>query len=257
MRVKIIKPRPLLAPFVRTFTVIETQVETTRALIPEAGAVLGFRYRGYSEQVETGTPVRLPEIVVTGIRDTVRHMRTSAGGGIVVAALRETGFAELFTESPQELSGTIIPLEELLSHSETERIASTIRNAADDEARVSIVERFLLARRSHGRADPLVSAAVRVIHSTHGSARVAALASQFDISQDRLEKRFRHTVGLSPKRLASLVRLRHAIGLHRPGMPLAQLSADAGYFDQSHFIRAFRSMVGQTPHRFFEALKHC
>lgn len=184
-------------------------------------------------------------------------MRTSAGGGIVVAALRETGFAELFTESPHELFGASIPLEELVSRSETERIASTLRNATDDEARVSIVERFLLARRLHGRADLLVSAAVRMIHSTHGSARIAALASQLDISQDRLEKRFRRTVGLSPKRLASIVRLRHAIGLHHPDMPLAQLSADAGYFDQSHFIREFRSVVGQTPQRFFDAPNRC
>lgn len=257
MRVKIFKPGPLSAPFVRTFTVIEAQEETTRTLIPEPGAVLGFRYRGHSEQLEAGTAVRLPDMVCTGIRETVRHMRTSAGGGIVVAALRETAFAELFTESPHELPGTSMPLEELVSRYEIERIASTMRNATDDEARVSIVERFLLARRLHGRADSLVSAAVRVIHSTHGSARIAALASQLDISQDRLEKRFRRTVGVSPKRLASIVRLRHAIGLHRPGMPLAQLSVDAGYFDQPHFIREFRSIVGQTPQRFFDASKHC
>jgi len=257
MRVKNFKPGPLLAPFVRTFTVIEAPMDTTRALIPELGAVLGFRYRGHSEQLETGTPVRLPDMVFTGIRETVRHMRTSAGGGIVIAALRETGFAELFTQSPHELAGTSIPLEELVSRSETERIAAAIRNATDDEARVSLVERFLLARRLHRRADTLVSAAVRAIHMTHGSTRIAALASQLDISQDRLEKRFRHRVGLSPKRIASIVRLRHAIGLHRPGLPLAQLSADAGYFDQSHFIREFKSILGQTPQRFFDTPEHC
>jgi methylphosphotriester-DNA--protein-cysteine methyltransferase len=257
MRVKIFKPSPLLAPFVRTFTVIEAPMDATRVLIPELGAVLGFRYRGHSEQLETGTPVRLPDMVFTGIRETVRHMRTSAGGGIVIAALRETGFAELFTQSPHELAGTTIALEELVSRSETERIASAIRTATNDEARVSLVERFLLARRLHGRADTLVSAAVRAIHVTHGSTRIAALASQLDISQDRLEKRFRHRVGLSPKRLASIVRLRHAIGLHRPGLPLAQLSADAGYFDQSHFIRECKSILGQTPQRFFDTPEHC
>lgn len=257
MRVKIFKPSPLLAPFVRTFRVIEAPTDTTRALIPELGAVLGFRYRGHSEQLETGTPVRLPDMVFTGIRETVRHMRTPAGGGIVIAALRETGFAELFTQSPHELAGTSIPLEELVSRSETERIASAIRNATDDEARVSLVERFLLARRLHGSADTLVSAAVRAIHVTHGSTRIATLASQLDISQDRLEKRFRHMVGLSPKRLASIVRLRHAIGMHCPGLPLAQLSADAGYFDQSHFIREFKSILGQTPQRFFDTPEHC
>jgi AraC-like DNA-binding protein len=38
---------------------------------------------------------------------------------------------------------------------------------------------------------------------------------------------------------------------------MARLSAAAGYFDQSHFIREFRSVTGETPQRFFEASDHC
>jgi AraC-like DNA-binding protein len=35
------------------------------------------------------------------------------------------------------------------------------------------------------------------------------------------------------------------------------LSAEAGYFDQSHFIREFRSVIGAAPHQFFAARDHC
>ena len=33
--------------------------------------------------------------------------------------------------------------------------------------------------------------------------------------------------------------------------------ADAGYFDQSHFIREFRGITGEAPGKFFGADEHC
>jgi AraC-like DNA-binding protein len=33
--------------------------------------------------------------------------------------------------------------------------------------------------------------------------------------------------------------------------PLAEAALDAGFFDQSHFIREFRKFAGETPRVFF------
>lgn len=35
--------------------------------------------------------------------------------------------------------------------------------------------------------------------------------------------------------------------LHRPGLSLTQIGLEAGYYDQSHFIREFKSFTGLTP----------
>jgi DNA-directed RNA polymerase specialized sigma24 family protein len=48
-------------------------------------------------------------------------------------------------------------------------------------------------------------------------------------------------VGASSKQLATILRLRRAIQASRQGESLTRLSIDAGYFDQPHFVREFRS----------------
>lgn len=40
-------------------------------------------------------------------------------------------------------------------------------------------------------------------------------------------------------------------------MNLAKLSLEAGFYDQAHFIRHFRSMAGVPPGRFFESEAFC
>jgi AraC-like DNA-binding protein len=87
--------------------------------------------------------------------------------------------------------------------------------------------------------------------------RVGDLADDLDVGLDSLEKRFRQAVGASPKQLATITRLRHAVESYRPGESLTRLSLDAGYFDQSHFIREFRAFTGTPPRRFFATNEHC
>jgi AraC-like DNA-binding protein len=56
---------------------------------------------------------------------------------------------------------------------------------------------------------------------------------------------------VSPKKFASLVRLRHAVRLRAAGVDLTTVAHMAGYFDQSHFIKDFRRATGSSPEAFF------
>jgi methylphosphotriester-DNA--protein-cysteine methyltransferase len=123
-----------------------------------------------------------------------------------------------------------------------------------------LLERLLLERRrplTAASTDALVDAAVRAIRDARGVVHVGALARELSISRDRLEKRFRHAVGTTPKHLASIHRLRRALQLCRGKPSFSQVALDAGYFDQSHFIREFRAFTGDSPGRFFASVEHC
>jgi AraC-like DNA-binding protein len=257
MRVLVIQPREQLAPFVRRFTVVEAEDETTRVLLPETGMVMGLRYRGEARLLENGSATRLPDASLAGLRGTVRRVCTSAGGGVLLAMLREEEAAAFLPGPLHELFGATAPLDAVLPRGEVESAAARVRDGRSLAERVAAFEEFLLARLALRRRDDLVAAAVRAIRAAPGSIRIRALAARLGISQDRLEKRFRRVVGASPKQLASILRLHRAVDSHRRGASLTRAAAGAGYFDQSHFIREFRAATGEAPQRFFDAGDDC
>jgi methylphosphotriester-DNA--protein-cysteine methyltransferase len=156
-----------------------------------------------------------------------------------------------------ELFGTTVDLELLLGRSDVQRLHERVLEADGDAGRVAALQDHLLASRGNNEPDLLAERAAAVITAARGAVRISALAEELGIGQDRLEKRFRRAVGASPKQLASMVRVRHAIDSYRPGTTMARLSADAGYFDQSHFNREVRAVTGRAPTKLFGAGDHC
>ncbi|MFE9565176.1 helix-turn-helix domain-containing protein [Streptomyces sp. NPDC006487] len=62
--------------------------------------------------------------------------------------------------------------------------------------------------------------------------------------------RFREQVGLSPKAMARVFRLQHALRLLAAGTAAAQVAAVCGYHDQAHLSREVKAMTGLPPSRF-------
>jgi AraC-like DNA-binding protein len=257
MRVTHIEPARLVAPFVATFTIVEASKESTRLLIPDSGITLGFRYGGSASELGASSAARVPDFSLAGLRSTARRMCTSAGGGVVLAKFREAGAAAFFQVPLHELFGDTVPLDLLAHRSEVEHTAEQVFSATNDVERVASIERFLLRRLVAHHRDRLVERAASAIRSRPAEIRVGALAQELGLSRDRLEKRFRRVVGCSPKQLASIFRLHHAVGSYRPGLTMTRLASEAGYADQSHFNREFRVATGETPQQFFGAGAYC
>ncbi|WP_426756775.1 helix-turn-helix domain-containing protein [Myxococcus sp. Y35] len=257
MAVTVFTPSERLAPFVRVFEVMETQEEMTRVLIPEPSIVIGFRFRGASQLVEGGEARTVPDSVISGLRVSARRMRTLAGSGIILAKFRAGGAAFFFDTPMHLLFGETLALDSLVPRAQVDRVASRIADAGDDARRVALLDAFLLSRLRPHAVPGAVQAAVQALQSEPGAVRIARLARDLGLSQDALEKGFRRAVGASPKRLASILRLKSAVSAYRPGMRLSQLAHEAGYYDQSHFNRELRAAVGEAPTRLLGSSDYC
>ncbi|WP_342379722.1 helix-turn-helix transcriptional regulator [Myxococcus stipitatus] len=79
--------------------------------------------------------------------------------------------------------------------------------------------------------------------------RMEQVAELAGMEPRNLQRRFRAAVGVSPKWVLQRYRLHEAAEqLARPDAPdMASLALQLGYFDQSHFIRDFKALVGCAP----------
>ena len=88
---------------------------------------------------------------------------------------------------------------------------------------------------------------VNYLLDRRGNVRISELCDEFSISRQGLHKYFKTYLGISPKELATTWRLNHFFTLIDEPGSLTGSAIDAGYFDQSHSIKAFKSKWNNTP----------
>jgi AraC-like DNA-binding protein len=73
---------------------------------------------------------------------------------------------------------------------------------------------------------------------------------QQGISVRQLRRLFEFYMGDTPKEFSKIVRFQKI--LHEPNVQKNKMYLDAGYYDQAHFIKEFKSLYGLTPGKVFE-----
>ena len=119
--------------------------------------------------------------------------------------------------------------------------------------RFAVLDRLLLHRLSTGpRPAPEVARAWQLLQAGGGSMPIGRIAAEVGWSHKHLITKVRQQIGLAPKTAARLIRFDRVLqALDRPGRRgWARTAAEAGYADQSHLIRDFRTFTGGTPSQF-------
>jgi AraC family transcriptional regulator len=82
---------------------------------------------------------------------------------------------------------------------------------------------------------------------------LASLSSAADVHPVHLARAFRRHFGRTVGEMIRELRVRHAQSRIRCGLSLRDAAAEAGFADQSHMTRTFRSLTGTTPAGFRRA----
>ena len=133
------------------------------------------------------------------------------------------------------------------------RMVERVCEAATAAGRIAVVEAFLRSLcRDARQPNTLARAAIAALTRSHGRASVRQLAAGLDISERQLNRTLRREVGLGAKSYGRIVRLQYALDRirHDRDSTLTRIAAAAGYFDQAHFIKDFRSFCGVSPGAF-------
>jgi AraC-like DNA-binding protein len=246
-------PSGALLPFVKRFLVVEFPSRHDDVHLPDTHPVAAFSFRGRCRIDGDGWA---PAASFTGPREILRAHQHCEGHAVLLARFTPAGAAAFLRPPLEEFAGSTIDLAGVLGRpEELDRLRERLAGAANHRRRIKLLESFLLTHIRFSTPDPLMTAAVDWLERDTEAKRIAELTRYIGLSQSALERRFRRTLGISPKRFASIVRLQRAVRLQGGGADLTTISQAAGYFDQAHFIHDFRRATGRPPEMFFRQVR--
>lgn len=255
-----VAPSPRLAEFVRYYDSSDVVADGTAAypfavsLFPILAFYLGAPCKAYEHDSERSR--LLPPVIALGLCDHRVADLMDCGHHLNFTVVFEpTGFYRLFHVSPWELRNYAHDCRNVLG-AEVTNLHERLCAAPDLAERVRLVESFLLQRVD--RALPLsgMQHAAELLIQSRGRANLNDVAATLGLSDSSWRRHFTTQIGVAPKRYQRMLRFHHAVVLKRdvPGISWTDVSQEAGYYDQSHFIAEFREMGGAAPSRFMADL---
>lgn len=250
-------PHPDLAALVKCYWTLEVQAQESaerQLVVPdgciEMAFILGDDIMRYTSDDEF---VLQPRAMVLG--QITRPFYIKPIGAVDSFAVRfyPHGFACFSRVDIDTLSNTETPLAALFGEDASRTLTQRVVQASDTQARVDIVESFLVDRLGERETiDAIVHQAIEAMLEAKGSGAIKEILKHDVSRRRRLEREFRRKIGMSPKQLSKVIRLQAALKmiLNRQARSLTEIAYESEYFDQAHFIRDFKEFTGTTPRKF-------
>jgi AraC-like DNA-binding protein len=133
---------------------------------------------------------------------------------------------------------------------DVQTLEDAIMSQTDDYKMIELVEAFLRERLPD--RDDKVVVVRRIVQRIMTDREITSVDDVVDLAglnKRALQRLFSQYVGVSPKWVIKRYRLHEAAGQLASGQAgdLSKMAVDLGYFDQAHFIKDFKSVVGTTP----------
>ncbi len=245
-------PSELLKPFIKDYKIIESRHELVNRVLPNTSVAIAFRFRGQVNYIMDEKANALPVSAISGLRKSVRLINYLKDTGVVIVLFKEAGASAFFKRPLHELFEESLPLHNLIERQKVSMIEEQITAAQNNRERIDIIEQILLSQLYTYKPDNLISTAIKEIRAVNGIVNIKELTGTLYISQDAFEKRFRRIVGSSPKQFASIIRMSSVIQ-QKANERLLDIAFDAGYYDQAHFTKSFKTFTGQSPTDFYKS----
>lgn len=114
--------------------------------------------------------------------------------------------------------------------------------------KISMIDEHILEIVYLSKINIEIEKVVKHIHTSNGTVQMKELQNISKLSQRQIERLFNAHIGISPKKLSGIVKFRRSLNLLKNSeLTLVEIAVTAGYFDQSHFHKTFKSFMGVTP----------
>ena len=129
-------------------------------------------------------------------------------------------------------------------------LSNKIDQAKDFKQKVRHIESFLVERLNPVHPS-IIDESLREAYASNGFIEIAQLSKNAALSPAQFRKRFNEEVGMSPSQYSKVIRINTSLQwIKSADISMTELTYSLGYFDQSHFIKDFKSIIGISPKKY-------
>ncbi|WP_320044417.1 AraC family transcriptional regulator [uncultured Desulfobacter sp.] len=247
------EPHPELKNYIQCYWTLNCSDNNIDAIYRtnlDAGLLLIFNLFDPIEcVVDEASPITIAGDFMVGA--LAKRIEIKPTGSISLFAVQFTpeGLYPFLSMPPVDLSNFCVELEEVWELNGL-GVSKQIHSAGQTpEKLIQTFEGFFARRMNAFRKHSLnVEKAVTIIRAHKGQIPIETLANQLQISSRHLERKFTERIGVPPKQLCRIFRLKNVlINLSPTESNWSALAVANGYFDQAHFIHEFQFFTGKSP----------
>lgn len=254
-------PSPALEPFVDCFWLLSAPKPDTDAaaeiVLPDGMTelIVHFGDDFFKHDSSINQFVRQARVLMSGQLTERILLKPSGAIGVVSVRFKSAGAARFFNIAYDNYVNQVFDfygVESEVAH----MIHSKVGAATTVDARFKVLEDLLTDRLSvESGEDIFVRQACSYLVQSEGQYSMTDLAKLIGFSERQLERKFKRQVGLSPKRLARILRFQRFLQMAQNSktLTLTDAALACGYYDQSHFIKDFTAFSGVSPLNYLTA----
>ncbi len=255
-------PDPFFSRFIDSYFTIDTSLvceDITDLVVPDG--TFGMLFIDSKDSIRRDLPSRKPPITLCNSSlfgqktEPVNYYYTPGNTQSFGIKINPEGLPLFLESGSEDLKNLCVDLVSLSNKSLLELEAKIFERDSVME-KIGVIEDFLLERISKIDSNEnylLFTAIIEHIKAKKGEIRFDALTHHFNLNYKKVERLFQFYLGITPKVYIRIIRFNATIHLKNQlkELNLTQLGNEAGFFDQSHFIREFKTFSTLTPKNFF------
>lgn len=252
-----IKPGPTLVPYVKCYFTYESASDTTLedTVFPSGCMEVIFNLGSGKWQSTAGNGfVTTPAIELWGQLTRPLAIRSIGRNTMLGIRFWPHGAARFLKDGIEQFNNQIIDYGDV-SGTAVQTLHAQLLELYTWDERVALLEAFLykqLLTADKGRDKlTLVADVMHELKQEDFFDNIENVASRYGITGRYLQKLFLKHTGLTPKLYSKIHRFQNSLGqVAKGGATLTSIAHTCGYYDQSHFIRDFRTFTGLAPSDF-------
>jgi AraC-like DNA-binding protein len=242
------KPSAAVGKYVASYWMLEdsSPANCVQRIIPDGRPELILNFGRPFESLANGVWRSQTECFFIGQITGPLLLRPCGPAGMLGIDFHPHGAAQLLGLPMAELTDSAVALETLSQN--LMRELQRLRDVCTLTDALTMIDAILyrfIARTAMD--DDSVSYAVREIERTGGWTSISKVAADVGWSTRQLQRRFKESVGISPKLFGRMQRFQRVLRFMEGGSDWVEAAVRCGYYDQAHLIRDFREFSGKTP----------